>query len=275
MPTKLARTVASSVWGLVSHRSSATITATAAPATIRVPSTRPATRRAPESARSARCAIGLHPEQRHPEDEGDENREARIDERSRAEERVHAHPEEDRAREQGDNDANRRAEHPRWEERADDVDLRSQDFSLPTRRGAGVRDVAHREREGRRRLQQLDLRVELDEPCTTQLTAGGEQVGQRAQPHAIRLERILVRLLRGLHQGGRDVEAPERQFDVGVRLPDFTDGAVACGRDLVLSGPTRRLGKLDLAATRSTIEDLPLERQADAVAGLGGSDPSG
>src|SRR5258705_3872734 len=126
MPTKLARTVASSVCGRVSHCSRATITATAAPATINVPSTRPATRRAPESASSARCAIGLHPEQRHPEDEGDANREARVDERPRAEERIHAHPEEDRAREQGDTDADRGAEHPRWEERADDVDLRSQ-----------------------------------------------------------------------------------------------------------------------------------------------------
>src|SRR3989454_1177640 len=113
MPTKLARTVASSVCGLVSHCSSATITATAAPATIRVPSTRPATRRAPESARSARCAIGLHPEQRHPEDEGDENREARIDERSRAEVRVHADAEKEPSRDHGNTDADRGAEHPR------------------------------------------------------------------------------------------------------------------------------------------------------------------
>src|SRR6267142_4700504 len=134
MPTKLARTVASSVCGRVSHCSSATITATAAPATINVPSTRPATRRAPESPSSARCAIGLHPEQRHPEDEGDENREARVDERPRAEERIHAHPEEDRAREQGDTDADRGAEHPRGEERADHVDLRSQ--GPPYRSGA-------------------------------------------------------------------------------------------------------------------------------------------
>src|SRR6266403_1355784 len=107
MPTKLARTVASSVCGLVSHCSSATITATAAPATIRVPSTRPATRRAPGSPSSARCAIGLHPEQRHPEDEGDENREARVDERSRTEERIYAHPQEEPTREHGDADADR------------------------------------------------------------------------------------------------------------------------------------------------------------------------
>src|SRR6266704_1364411 len=110
MPTKLARTVASSVCGRVSHCSSVTTTAMAAPATIAAPITRPARRRAPESPSALSGVIGLHPEQRHPENQGDENREARIDERPRAEERVHAHPEEDRAREQGDNDANRRAE---------------------------------------------------------------------------------------------------------------------------------------------------------------------
>src|SRR4030095_9575488 len=134
MPPKLARTVASSVCGRVSHCSSVTITATAAPATISTPSTRPAMRRAPESASSARCAIGLHPEQRHPEDQGDENREARVDERSRTEVGVYAHPQEEPTREHGDADADRGAEHPRGEERADHVDLRSQ--GPPYRSGA-------------------------------------------------------------------------------------------------------------------------------------------
>ena len=94
-------------------------------------------------------------------------------------------------------------------------------------------------------------------------------------PTPIRLERILVRLLRGVHQRGRDVEAPERELDVGVRLPDLADGAVARRRDLVLGGPTRRFGQLDPALTRSAVEDLPFERQADAVAGLRRSEPSG
>src|SRR5206468_2188198 len=129
MPTKLARTVASSVCGRVSHCSRVMITATAAPATINVPSARPTTRRAPESPGSLRCAIGLHPEQRHPEDEGDENREARIDERSRAEVGVHADPEEEPTRDDGDTDADRGAEHPRREKRPDDVDLRAQGSS--------------------------------------------------------------------------------------------------------------------------------------------------
>ena len=72
---------------------------------------------------------GLDPEQRHPEDEGDENREARVDERSRAEVGVHADPEEEPTRDDGDTDADRGAEHPRREKRSDDVDLRAQGSS--------------------------------------------------------------------------------------------------------------------------------------------------
>src|SRR4030095_17219818 len=101
MPMKLARTVASSVCGRVSHCRSVTTTATAAPPTINAPSTRPATRRTLEPPSSARCAIGLDPEQRHPQDEGDENREARIDQRSRTEVRVDAHPQKKAARQGG------------------------------------------------------------------------------------------------------------------------------------------------------------------------------
>src|SRR6266700_1798765 len=146
-PTKLARTVASSVCGRVLHCSSVTTTAMAAPATIKPPSSRPATRRAPGSSSPSRGAIGLDPEQRHPEDEGDENREARVDERSGAEVGIHAEPEEEPSGEHGDDDADGGAEHPRREERADDVDLRSQSFPLSIRRGARVRGLARRERE--------------------------------------------------------------------------------------------------------------------------------
>src|SRR5262247_135979 len=126
MPTKLARTVASSVCGRVLHCSSVTTTATAAPATISPPSSRPATRRAPASSGPSRGAIGLDPEQGHPEDEGDENREARVDERARAEVGVHTDHDEEPSREHGHDDADRGAEHPRGKERPDDVDLRSQ-----------------------------------------------------------------------------------------------------------------------------------------------------
>src|SRR5262245_40892815 len=112
MPMKLARTVASSVCGRVSHCSKVTITAIAAPATITVPITRPATRRAPDSPRSPCWSMGLPPEQRYPENEGDENHEARIDERSRAEVGVDAQSQEEPPREHGDADADRGAQHP-------------------------------------------------------------------------------------------------------------------------------------------------------------------
>src|SRR5437867_13030374 len=123
MPTKLARTVASSVCGRVLHWSSVTTTATAAPTTMRPPSSRPATRALGFG--SAPCGGMLDPEQRHPENEGDEKREARIHERSRAEVGVHAQSKEEPPGEHGDDDADRGAEHPRGEERADDVDLRT------------------------------------------------------------------------------------------------------------------------------------------------------
>src|SRR5256886_16362136 len=209
MPTKLARTVASSVCGRVSHCSSVTTTAMAAPATIAAPITRPARRRAPESPSALSGVIGLHPEQRHPENQGDENREARIDECSRAEVRVHADAEKEPPRDHGNTDADRGAEHPRRKKRADDVDLRSHGSPLSIRRDAGVRDLARCEREGRRGLQQLNLRVELYESRATQLAPGDEKVAERAEPHTVRLQRVLVRLLRGIQQRGRDVEASE------------------------------------------------------------------
>src|SRR5215510_13813016 len=78
---------------------------------------------------------------------------------------------------------------------------------LSLRRRAGVRALPRGECEGRRGLQQLDLRIELDEARPAQLAPGGEELGERAEPHTIRLERIFVRLLRGVHQCGGDVEA--------------------------------------------------------------------
>src|SRR5215470_9643853 len=56
---------------------------------------------------------------------------------------------------------------------------------LSIRHRAGVGRVACCERQGRRGLQQLHLRVELAEPRATQLAAGGEQVGERTEPYTI------------------------------------------------------------------------------------------
>jgi len=79
-------------------------------------------------------------------------------------------------------------------------------------------------------------------------------------------------LLRGIQQRGRDVEASERKFHVGVRLPHFADGAVARRGDLILRGTTRRFGQLDPAPARSALGiDVVLadrngaQRQRDAI----------
>src|SRR5262249_14091138 len=146
---------------------------------------------------------------------------------------------------------------------------------LSLRRRAGVRALPRGEREGRRGVQQLDLRIELDEARTTELAPGGEEVGERAEAQTIGSERILVRELRCLDQSRGDVEAAEGKLDVGVGLPDLADGAVARRRDLILGGPTRRFGQLDAALTGSAIEELPLEEQPDAIARLGRAEPPG
>src|SRR5215470_1040236 len=109
MPTKLARTVASSVWGRVSHCSKVTMTATIAPATIAAPMRRPTRRRVAESSGSTRGGIGLDPEERHPQNQGDEDGEARVDERTRAEVWIHVDANEQPARDERDNDPDRGA----------------------------------------------------------------------------------------------------------------------------------------------------------------------
>src|SRR5262249_20920054 len=123
MPTKFARTVASSVCGRVVHCIKVTTTAIAAPATMRPPIRRPARRRAPSFARALCGSISLDPEPRHPEHQGDEQREARIDERPRAAGGIDADAKKDRSRDGSAHDADRRAKHPGGEERADHVDL--------------------------------------------------------------------------------------------------------------------------------------------------------
>src|SRR5262249_59534871 len=58
------------------------------------------------------------------------------------------------------------------------------------------RSLARAECQRRRRLQELDLRVELHEPRTAELSARGEELGERAEPHTIGRQRVIVRLLR-------------------------------------------------------------------------------
>src|SRR5262249_45842196 len=144
---------------------------------------------------------------------------------------------------------------------------------LSLRRRADVRALARGEREGRRGLQQLDLRIELDEARPAQLAPGGEELGERAEPQTIGSERILVRELRCLDQGRGAVEGRGGKLDVGVGFPAPADGAVGRRRDPILGGPTRRFGQLDPALTRPAIEELPLEEQPDAIARLSRTEP--
>src|SRR5262249_12202835 len=124
-PTKLARTVASSVCGRVSHWSSVTATAIAAAATITTPSSRPTMWRRPGSGGGDSSLMASHPAERHPESQGDENGQARVHERRRAHVGIDPGADEQASREQGHHDADQGAQHPRGEEGADDVDLRS------------------------------------------------------------------------------------------------------------------------------------------------------
>src|SRR5262249_35916496 len=87
IPTKLARTVASSVSARLSQCHTATATATTAPARMSAPTSRPRTRRPPEGAgsRSSARSSTEHPQ---PDDDGDQDHQPRVYERSRSEVRV-------------------------------------------------------------------------------------------------------------------------------------------------------------------------------------------
>src|SRR5437667_9721824 len=125
MPTKLARTVASSVWGLISHWTNVTTTITAAAAMIPMPSTRPIMRRAPGPDAMLFSAIMLTSEQSHPEYERDENAKTRIDQRWRPYIRMKPRPNKEPPSEQSRANPDQSAEHPGRKKRADNIDLRS------------------------------------------------------------------------------------------------------------------------------------------------------
>src|SRR5438067_6733404 len=94
------------------------------------------------------------------------------------------------------------------------------------------RTVTGAERQRRRGLQELDLRVQLHEPGTTQLAAGAEEIGEGPESLTVRRQRVVVRLLRRLQQGGSDVEAPVRELDDDVCFPNLVDRALARRCDL-------------------------------------------
>src|SRR5262245_61552595 len=124
MPMKLARTVASSVCGRISHWRSATITAITAAPTIPTPSKRPMTRRAPGSDGTCSSDIGLAPEENHPEHQGDENSETRVNQRWRAHIGIKPGTDTQPSSQQRRPNPDHGAEHPRREKRTDNIDLR-------------------------------------------------------------------------------------------------------------------------------------------------------
>src|SRR6266478_6125646 len=102
----------------------------AAAAMIPMPSTRPIMRRAPGSDAMLFSAIKLTSEQSHPEYERDENAKTRIDERWRPYIRIDTSAFKQPPSEQCRHNADRRAQHPRWKERTDGIDLWSHGSSL-------------------------------------------------------------------------------------------------------------------------------------------------
>src|SRR5215831_18972029 len=164
MPTKFARTVASSVCGRVSHWSSVTTTAMSAAPTIEAPTTRPTMRRESGSADLSPLVMASASEDGHPQDEGDQEGQAPVDQRRRPDVGVDAGAHEESPGDQRDHDPDEPAQHPGRKEGADDVDLRSHGRATPERlagRPRGRRRLAAPERERGRRVEELEPRVEL------------------------------------------------------------------------------------------------------------------
>src|SRR5438132_1734030 len=182
MPMKLARTVASSVCGRVSHWSSVTATAMTAPPTIPAAISRPRRRR-PSGTEGTRSSImSLHPEERHPQNKGDEDDKAWVDQRARAQIGIDPGADEEQPREQRGHDPDQEAQHPRGEKRPDDVDLGPHFVPLLFHRTRSLRSVARREGQPGRGIQEMEFRVDLDEPGAAQLATGGQPTGQGPEP---------------------------------------------------------------------------------------------
>src|SRR5262249_55598364 len=125
MPTKFARTVASSVCGRVCHWTSVTTTAMSAAPTMAAPTTRPTMRREPGSVDLSPSVMASASEDGHPQDEGDQQGQAPVDQRRRPDVGMDAGANEEPSDDQRDHDPDEPAEHPGREEGADDIDLRS------------------------------------------------------------------------------------------------------------------------------------------------------
>src|SRR5215831_19610468 len=123
----------------------------------------------------------LDPEERQPEDEGDEDGEAGVDECSGTHIGIDAGADKEQPREQRRHDTNQDTQHPRGEKRADDVDLWSHHPPILWPRTLVLRRVAGCEGQRSGGIHELELRVDLDEPGTAQLAARSQEVGQGAE----------------------------------------------------------------------------------------------
>src|SRR5262245_37156266 len=111
IPMKFARTVASLVSARFSHCHMVTTTAATAHTRMSAPTTRPTTRRHPGDM-SLEKAVGSATEHAQREDQCDEERQARIHERSRPQIRVDSDAREDLPAHDGAENADHEGDHP-------------------------------------------------------------------------------------------------------------------------------------------------------------------
>src|SRR5690348_13848250 len=122
MPTKLARTVAASVSGRLSHRQTVKTIATMAPTRMIAPTVRPVARRSGEGC--SVYAVGSATEHALPDDEGEKNHQRDIHESSWPKVGVDAQAREEPPEEDGSENAKHQRRHPGREVRAGHGDVR-------------------------------------------------------------------------------------------------------------------------------------------------------
>src|SRR5262245_42355689 len=156
MPTKLARTVASSVSGRVSHCQTATATAIAAPTRMSAPTRRPKARRH-AGGLSSRSVMGSATEHAHPDDHGEKDHQTRVHKNTGSQVRVDPRAGEELPEQYRSEDTEHEGRHPGWKVRARHGDVRA--GPAPREPGAGhghhdaagattTRERAERAREG-------------------------------------------------------------------------------------------------------------------------------
>src|SRR5882724_1294412 len=133
MPTKLARTVAASVSGLLSHRQMVNAIATTAPTRMIAPTARPRVRRS-----GAGCSACSATEHALPDDKGEEDHQGHIHESSWPEVGIDAQTHEEPPEEDSPENTDHQRRHPGWEVRAGHGDVRAR---AAARKGDGHQDA--------------------------------------------------------------------------------------------------------------------------------------